>query len=337
MSTEPPSGFGFGRELQLDFGRRTGMLRRLLLPVLLLACGSLTLLSSPAAAMCLGPTIGRIEPAVRGETITVQGSWFGDNCYDTGPPPAVARRGTAWSAVAVAAPDDERFRLEGVEVVRNGRLVLGPVTLSIAARGPVVVAGPSGSGKSSLLRLLNRLDVPSAGSVRYRGEDLSRTDPAAHRRRVAMVFQRPVVLPGTIADNLREADPSLNDAGVAAALDRVGLEPALSGRDARDLSGGEAQRMCLARSLATDPEVVLFDEPTSSLDPASALRIERLADSLDARGITTIWVTHDLDQMRRLAAQVVAVIDGRIAQSGPAAEVLRDPCPAVARFLAGGA
>ena len=248
---------------------------------------------------------------------------------------AVARRATACSAVAVSAPGDERFRLEAVEVVRNGRLVLGPVTLSIAARGPVVVAGPSGAGKSSLLRLLNRLDAPSAGSVCYRGEDLSYADPAAHRRRVAMVFQRPVVLPGTIADNLREADRSLSDAQVAAALDRVGLDPSLSDRDARDLSGGEAQRMCLARSLATDPEVVLFDEPTSSLDPASALRIERLAASLEEDGITTIWVTHDLDQMRRLAAQVVVVIDGRIAQSGSAATVLTDPCLAVSRFMAG--
>lgn len=237
----------------------------------------------------------------------------------------------------MSAPDDELFRLDGIEVVRNGRLVLGPVTLSIASRGPVVVAGPSGAGKSSLLRLLNRLDAPSSGSVSYRGEDLSHIDPIAHRRRVAMVFQRPVVLPGTIADNLRGADPWLDDAQVAATLDRVGLDPALTNRDARDLSGGEAQRMCLARSLATEPEVVLFDEPTSSLDPASALRIERLATSLDDHGITAIWVTHDLDQMRRLAAQVVVVIDGRIAQSGPTVEVLTDPRLAVARFLDGGA
>ena len=234
-------------------------------------------------------------------------------------------------------PEDERFRLEGVEVERNGRRVLGPVTLSIPGRGPVVVAGPSGAGKSSLLRLLNRLDAPSAGSVAYRGEDVSQTDPTDHRRRVAMVFQRPVVLPGTIADNLREAEPLLDDAQVVAALDRVGLDPALVDRNARDLSGGEAQRMCLARSLMTKPEVVLFDEPTSSLDPASALRIEKLAASLDDQGITAIWVTHDLDQMRRLAAQVVVVIDGRIAQSGPATEVLTDPCPAVATFLDGGA
>ena len=220
---------------------------------------------------------------------------------------------------------------------RNGRRVLGPITLSIPGGGPVVVAGPSGAGKSSLLRLLNRLDAPSAGSVAYRGEDLSQTDPTAHRRRVAMVFQRPVVLPGTVADNLLEADPSLDDAQVVTALERVGLDPALVDRVARDLSGGEAQRMCLARSLTTNPEVVLFDEPTSSLDPANALRIERLAASLDENGITAIWVTHDLDQMRRLAAHVVVVIDGRIAQSGAATEVLTNPCPAVATFLGGGA
>ncbi|MEO6987394.1 MAG: ATP-binding cassette domain-containing protein [Aquihabitans sp.] len=211
------------------------------------------------------------------------------------------------------------------------------MTLSIPSRGPVVVAGPSGAGKSSLLRLLNRLDAPSAGSVTYMGEDLSATNPIDHRRRVAMVFQRPVVLPGTVADNVREADPGLDDAQVAATLDRVGLDPGLADRDAQDLSGGEAQRMCLARSLATKPEVVLFDEPTSSLDPANALRIERLAVSLEEQGITSIWVTHDLDQLKRLAAHLVVVIDGRIAQSGPVAEVLTDPCPGVATFLDGGA
>ena len=233
-------------------------------------------------------------------------------------------------------PAGELFRLEQVVIERQGRHVLGPVDLSLPGHGPVVVAGPSGSGKSSLLRLLNRLDAPGSGRVLHHGRDIADTDPTVHRRQVAMVFQKPVVLDGTVADNLRVADPALDDGAVSAALVRVGLEPELADRPARDLSGGEAQRMCLARSLATDPEVVLFDEPTSSLDPASSARIEHLAKALEADGISTIWVTHDLEQLRRLAAHVVFVIDGSVAQSGPAGEVLAHPAPAVAAFLAGG-
>lgn len=207
--------------------------------------------------------------------------------------------------------DQPLFRLEGVEVRRGGRLVLGPIDLDLPAQGPIVLSGPSGSGKSSLLRLLNRLDAPAAGTLRCRGVDVATLDPMAHRRRVAMVFQRPVVLPGTVTDNLLEASPALTPADVAAALGRVGLDPALADRPARDLSGGEAQRMCLARSLATDPEVVLFDEPTSSLDAEHATRIEELALGLEDDGITTIWVTHDGDQLERLARHVVQVGDGR--------------------------
>ena len=219
-------------------------------------------------------------------------------------------------------PDEPLFRLDGVVVDRGGRTVLGPVTLDLPGPGPVVLVGPSGLGKSTLLRLLNRLDTPSEGTVRLGGADVCSTDPCAHRRRVAMVFQRPVVLPGTVADNLRAADPDLDDAAVAGALERVGLPPTLADRDARELSGGEAQRLGLARSLATDPEVVLFDEPTSSLDPAASRRIEDLARGLVDDGIAVVWVTHDHEQGRRLARWVVEVDEGRIARSGPADELL---------------
>ncbi len=197
------------------------------------------------------------------------------------------------------------FRLEAVEVVRGGRHVLGPLDLELPADGPVVIVGPSGSGKSSLLRLLNRLDAPAAGVVRLGGVDLATMDPPTLRRRVAMVFQRPIALPGTVADNLRVADPHLDDAAVAAALGRVRLDPALAGRDARDLSGGEAQRMALARALATNPEVVLFDEPTASLDPDNVANIEDLARGLAADDIGVVWVTHDTAQRDRLARHVV--------------------------------
>jgi putative ABC transport system ATP-binding protein len=234
---------------------------------------------------------------------------------------------------APTEPPSPLFRLRDVTVAPAGRL--GPVTLDLPAPGPVVLAGPSGSGKSTLLRLLNRLEAPATGTVALRDHDLATLDPCALRRRVAMVFQRPVPLPGTAADNLRVADPSLDDPGIVAALDRVGVAAELAARPARDLSGGEAQRLCLARSLATGPEVVLFDEPTSSLDPANAARIEDLALDLAASGTAVVWVTHDLDQLRRLARHLVVVIAGAVVQAGPADAVLAEPAEPVARFLAG--
>jgi putative ABC transport system ATP-binding protein len=197
------------------------------------------------------------------------------------------------------------FQLDGVAVERGGRCVFGPLDLVIPADGPVVIVGASGSGKSSLLRLLNRLDAPSAGIVQLDGEDLAAMEATVLRRRVAMVFQKPVALPGTVADNLRVAEPSLTDEQVVDALGRVGLDGALAERDARELSGGEAQRMGLARSLATEPEVVLFDEPTSALDPDNAERIEALALGLADAGIGVVWVTHDPDQRDRLARHVI--------------------------------
>jgi putative ABC transport system ATP-binding protein len=215
---------------------------------------------------------------------------------------------------APGAPDPEAsacsFSLRGVVVARDGRRILGPIDLDLPRRGPIAISGPSGAGKSSLLRLLDRLDAPAEGTISFLGEPIATMDPTRLRRRVAMVFQQPVVLPGTAADNLAVADPAITSAGVAAALERVGLHPDLAGRDARDLSGGEAQRLCLARSLATDPEVLLLDEPTSALDAASAEVIEALALELEADGITTIWVTHDADQLARLARHVVRIADG---------------------------
>lgn len=206
--------------------------------------------------------------------------------------------------------DDPSFVLRGVAIERDGRRILGPIDLVLPARGPIAISGPSGAGKSSLLRALNRLDAPSAGSIELWGEPLAGLEPTQLRRRVAMVFQRPIVLPGTVADNLREAEPTLTDAQVAEALARVALDPALAARDARDLSGGEAQRMGLARSLATRPEVVLLDEPTSSLDAANARTIEELACGLEADGMLTIWVTHDAEQLARVARHVVHLVDG---------------------------
>lgn len=197
------------------------------------------------------------------------------------------------------------------------------------------MVGPSGSGKSTLLRLCNRLDVTDSGRVCFRGADVATLDPLTLRRRVGMVFQRPTPFPGTVLENLRVADPEATETAGAEVLHRVGLDASFLGRDARALSGGEAQRVCLARTLATQPEVVLMDEVTSSVDPAARRGLEALARTLAAGGVPIVWVTHDLAQMRRLADHVVIVISGKVAHCG-AVDRLEDDAPADARvFLAG--
>jgi putative ABC transport system ATP-binding protein len=195
---------------------------------------------------------------------------------------------------------------------------------SVPAAGVTALVGPSGSGKSTLLRCCNRLEVPSEGVVRFRGDDLATLDVLTLRRRVAMVFQRPTPFPGTCRENLRVADPGLDDDRACTLLARVRLAPEFLERNATQLSGGEAQRLCLARSLAVGPEVVLMDEVTSSLDPAARRGLEELARTLADDGVPVVWVTHDLAQARRLADTTIVVVRGHIADATEAQEFIEE-------------
>ena len=197
-------------------------------------------------------------------------------------------------------------------VVRDGATILDHVKAEVRDNGITAVAGASGSGKTTLLRLCNRLEVPTSGAVRFRGDDVQTLDPLDLRRRVGMVFQRAVLFEGTVRDNLRVAAPGLSDAEFAAALRRVSLDGDLLDRLASTLSGGEAQRMCVARTLLTEPEVLLLDEPTSALNEEPKLAFERLTRELADQGVTIVWVTHDLEQLRRLDAEVIHLEAGRV-------------------------
>ncbi len=205
------------------------------------------------------------------------------------------------------------FEFERVTVQRAGRLVLDQITTRIPAAGITVVSGPSGAGKTTLLRLCNRLEVPDGGTVCYRGQPLDALDPLELRRRVGMVFQRPTAFPGTVADNLVVARPNAAAGELSTALERVALDPGLLGQEARTLSGGELQRMCLARTLVTQPETLLLDEPTSALDAQPKQVFEATARHLAAQGITIIWVTHDDAQARRVADRIYQLRDGHLA------------------------
>jgi len=204
------------------------------------------------------------------------------------------------------------FSFSTVTVPGVTRPRLAGVSAELAAEGITAIDGPSGAGKSTLLRLCNALEVPASGTVAYRGAPLAARDVLAHRREVAMVFQAPVAFPGTVAENVRVAAPDATADAVAALLERAALPAAFASRRADELSGGEQQRMCLARALATEPRVLLADEPTSALDGAAAALLEALLSGLAAAGTPVVLVTHDAAQRGRVADHVLRLADGKV-------------------------
>lgn len=204
------------------------------------------------------------------------------------------------------------LRFDAVTVRGRDRPRLDRVSTRVEAGGVTAITGPSGAGKSTLLRCANRLVIPDGGTVLYGGEDLAGLDVLAHRREVGMVFQRPVPFAGTVLENLRVAVPGLGEDAAAELLDRVALGRSVLARDAHELSGGEAGRMGLARTLATGPRVILADEPTASLDDDAAGVLERLLRRLADEGVGVLLVSHDPAQVGRIADRELRLDHGRV-------------------------
>ncbi|MDN3029249.1 phosphate ABC transporter ATP-binding protein [Streptomyces sp. S.PB5] len=213
--------------------------------------------------------------------------------------------------------DGGGFAFDQVVVERGGVRALDHFSATVPGRGVTAVSGPSGSGKSTLLRLCNRLEVPASGRVLLDGHDVAGLDPLRLRRRVGMVFQKPTPFPGTVADNLRTAAPDAGPGRMDEALRRVALDGSWLNRDATGLSGGEAQRVCVARTLITRPEVLLLDEPTSALDTDAARVLEDAVRRLAADGVAVLWVSHDMAQVERVADRVLRIDRGRCAGLQP--------------------
>jgi len=213
--------------------------------------------------------------------------------------------------------------VRGLGFVAEGQTLLRGIDLEIARGRRTLIMGANGAGKSLLLRLLHGLLPPCSGAVLWHGER-----PA--RRAQAMVFQRPVMLRRSVIANLRFA---LRVQGLGwrarEARAREALETAhltdKARQPARLLSGGEQQRLAVARALVCDPEVLFLDEPTSSLDPASTQMIETLVNAAHARGVTVVMVTHDRGQARRMGDAVIFLHAGRVAEAGPRDQVLDAP------------
>ena len=205
---------------------------------------------------------------------------------------------------------DALFELEHVTLTRAGAVVINDLNAALPP-GASCVAGPSGSVKSTLLRLLDRLVDPDEGTVSYRGRDVRDYDPLALRREVCLVPQLPAPLEGTVADNVLYGVRLVDgDADVPRLLELCGLDRAFADRDASQLSVGEQQRVMLARALALEPEVLLLDEPTAALDGAAKAAVEDTLRRLG--GVSLVVVTHDEAQAERLASQVVRLDEGRV-------------------------
>ncbi len=238
--------------------------------------------------------------------------------------------------------DGSIFKLMDVVKTYNSRTVLGVGELSILKGEILALVGPSGAGKSTLLRLLNFLEPPTQGTITFHGTEFAagKEMPLELRRKVTTVFQQPMLLNRSIQANvsfglelrgIRHARER-----VRAALEEVGLSQLASQR-ARTLSGGEAQRVALARSIVTQPEVLLLDEPTANLDPYNVGLIESIIKRLNETQHTTlVLVTHNVFQAKRLAHRVVFMLDGKVIEVSDADTFFNRPKePRTAAFVRG--
>lgn len=227
--------------------------------------------------------------------------------------------------------------LENVTRIRNlsGHqvCVLDNVSMNVAAAQMTLLIGPSGGGKSTLLRLLNRLEDPDSGQIRFRGRELHAFSAVALRRDIAMMMQKQVMFAGTVLENLqrpflyrRQDLPSADSSMVAEVLQLSGLGSDLLSRTASSLSIGQQQRVSLARALITSPQVLLLDEPTSALDRPTGDQLARtLLTICREKQVSIIMATHDLRLAEQIADRLVYIESGRVLEQGDAESLLHAP------------
>ena len=225
--------------------------------------------------------------------------------------------------------DTASFELRGVGQTRAGRTVLQDIDVTIPQHLTTVLCGPSGGGKTSFLRLLNRLDDPARGDILFEGKPIVDYGVTELRCRVALVFQTPVMFPGTVSDNLAVAaelasvQDSQFDEQASQVMLLAELEPSLLERPGGELSVGQKQRVNLARALMTSPGVLLLDEPTSALDPETSRSLMKTIQSLcKDRRLTIVVATHRISEARDYAHHALVLRDGRVVDSGDSERVL---------------
>lgn len=204
--------------------------------------------------------------------------------------------------------------LRKVNAARVQAQILSSLDLRVQKGELVTVMGTSGSGKTTLLRLINRLSETDTGIILLNDKDIKEYNPVDLRRKIGMVFQMPVVFKGSVRDNLAFGMKLWGgNIDIETLSKQAGIPETLLDADTEQLSGGEKQRVCIARALANQPEVLLLDEPTSSLDAVAAERIENLLLELRReRNLTILWVTHEKEQARRIGGRRLKLRDGRL-------------------------
>lgn len=201
----------------------------------------------------------------------------------------------------------------------SDEVILKDITIEIPTGYIYTIIGPSGAGKSTLIKLINRLIDPTEGKILIDGKDIKDYDIIELRRKIGMVFQQPYLFDGTVEDNIKYGPMLKGKKGIDVEyyLSIVGLDKNYRTRKVDDLSGGEAQRISIARTLANEPEVLLLDEPTSALDPASTQVIEELVMDLKNKlNLTFIWITHNMEQAKRVGDYTVFINKGRLVEYG---------------------
>ncbi len=233
------------------------------------------------------------------------------------------------------------FKLESVSFFVDELNILNNISMGINKNDFVVLLGPSGSGKSTLLRMLNCLNSPTSGNIYFNDKLLTNYNIILLRQKVGMVFQSPTMINGTVRENLTmtqkwtKDDNAFSDEELNVILEQVGLNSDFLNKDARSLSGGEQQRIALARVLLNKPEVLLLDEPTANLDPQLAQKILKLVfDLYQKLGLTVILVSHHHNEIRKFAKRVVYLVDGEIIEEGTV-DIINNPQSAIAQaFIA---
>jgi len=207
-----------------------------------------------------------------------------------------------------------------------GKVIIDNISLSFEKNRIYSIIGPSGAGKSSFLRLLNRLDEPTSGEVIFHGSSACDDAPGKIRKKIGYLFQTPYLFPETVKDNFLYANDSITDDEIDKILTQAHIEPDMLDRNISTLSVGQSQRVAIGRLLATKPEVLLLDEPTSSLDPTYTEAIEQtILGIVNNTDLTVIVVTHHPNQALRLKGEAILLVDGKLIETGPVEQIINNP------------
>ncbi|ARK26309.1 phosphate ABC transporter ATP-binding protein [Sporosarcina sp. P37] len=232
------------------------------------------------------------------------------------------------------------IHFQGVSFEAGNTKILEDITGSFPAEQITVLVGPSGAGKTTLLKMCNGLVSPTSGQILLEGQAIDKLSPIELRRQAGMVLQNSPMIAGTVYDNLalplRLQGKTLSKERALDILDQVGLEQTYLERDSRNLSGGQQQKVSIARTLLNESKILLMDEITSALDPSSLNEVEDLIWRLyKERGITVVWITHNLEQAKRMGQYAWIMVDGKLVEAGEISVLEHSDIPSVDRFLKG--